>query len=155
MSDPLLLHPETIKYDRPLVNLAPKTVSDVNMWLPYEDRVWKKSVSIKQFNYWNHAYGGSSGPNWSGSLQILSTKPDPSILWTFNSVIENLFRVTQIRADHSPIHFRNRTSCYLWNHQLSSEKRSRLGHNWQRNGTSHAREGISWKVCLGCENKSR
>lgn len=41
LSDPLLLHPETIKYDRPLANLAHKTVSDVNMWLPYEDRVWK------------------------------------------------------------------------------------------------------------------
>ena len=31
LSDPLLLHPETIKYDRPLANLAHKTVSDVNM----------------------------------------------------------------------------------------------------------------------------
>ena len=41
LSDPLLLHPETIKYDRPLANLAYKTVSDMNMWLPYEDRVWK------------------------------------------------------------------------------------------------------------------
>lgn len=41
LSDPLLLHPETIKYDRPLANLAYNTVSDMNMWLPYEDRVWK------------------------------------------------------------------------------------------------------------------